>query len=99
MGFRTQLCPPHFSATRRKSSGKQQPNLRHHVRVYSAAWRPRSYGGGTMKNKSILIMIGLALYCACAVAQQTAPAASAPYAGATISDFKGKVSIQLPAQA
>jgi|GEM_PF-961266 hypothetical protein len=52
-----------------------------------------------MKNKSILIMIGLALYCACAVAQQTAPAASAPYAGATISDFKGKVSIQLPAQA
>jgi uncharacterized membrane protein YgcG len=52
-----------------------------------------------MKNKSIFILIGIALYCTGAVAQQTAPAASAPYAGATISDFKGKVSIQLPAQA
>jgi uncharacterized membrane protein YgcG len=41
------------------------------------------------------------LYCAFAVAQEASqPAvASAPYAGATISDFKGKVSIQLPAQA
>jgi hypothetical protein len=40
------------------------------------------------------------LYCACAVAQEKPPAAvNAPYAGATISDFKGKVSIQLPAQA
>ena len=40
------------------------------------------------------------LYCACAAAQEfTTAAASAPYAGATISDFKGKVSIQLPAQA
>src|SRR5262249_52450161 len=51
-----------------------------------------------MKNK-IFTMIGVALYCACAVAQQTPPATvNAPYAGATISDFKGKVSIQLPAQ-
>lgn len=54
-----------------------------------------------MKNKSLLILIGIALYCAGAMAQQTTQAAtaSAPYAGATISDFKGKVSIQLPAQA
>src|SRR6478609_7614049 len=53
-----------------------------------------------MKNKITLTIVFLALYCACAAAQQTpAAAASAPYAGATISDFKGKVSIQLPAQA
>jgi uncharacterized membrane protein YgcG len=53
-----------------------------------------------MKNKSVLTIIGVLLYCVCAVAQQAPPAAvSAPYAGATISDFKGKVGIQLPAQA
>jgi hypothetical protein len=53
-----------------------------------------------MKSKITLTIVGLVLYCACAAAQQTpAAAASAPYAGATISDFKGKVSIQLPAQA
>jgi len=54
-----------------------------------------------MKNKSFYtIIIGVMLYCACAAAQQTTSAAvNAPYAGATISDFKGKVSIQLPAQA
>lgn len=51
-----------------------------------------------MKSKITLTIVFVALYCACAVAQQV-PAASAPYAGATISDFKGKVSIQLPAQA
>jgi len=51
-----------------------------------------------MKSKLTLTIVFLALYCGCAAAQQ-APAASAPYAGATISDFKGKVSIQLPAQA
>jgi uncharacterized membrane protein YgcG len=51
-----------------------------------------------MKTKLILIIVGLVLYSACAAAQQTPAAASAPYAGATISDFKGKVSIQLPAQ-
>ena len=51
-----------------------------------------------MKSRLTLTIVFLALYCACATAQQ-APAASAPYAGATISDFKGKVSIQLPAQA
>src|SRR5579859_3101801 len=52
-----------------------------------------------MKSKLTLTIVGLVLYCACAAAQQTpAAAASAPYAGATISDFKGKVSIQLPAQ-
>ena len=54
-----------------------------------------------MKNKLIFTLIGLVLYCATAVAQESrqAATASAPYAGATISDFKGKVSIQLPAQA
>lgn len=53
-----------------------------------------------MKSKISLTIVFLALYCACALAQQApAAAASAPYAGATISDFKGKVSIQLPAQA
>jgi hypothetical protein len=54
-----------------------------------------------MKNKMIFMLISFVLYCASAVpqeSQQTA-SASAPYAGATISDFKGKVSIQLPAQA
>lgn len=54
-----------------------------------------------MKNKLIFTLIGFALYCATATAQEASqPAvASAPYAGATISDFKGKVGIQLPAQA
>lgn len=52
-----------------------------------------------MKNKLTFTIIGVVLLCACAAAQQTPPAAvSVPYAGATISDFKGKVSIQLPAQ-
>jgi hypothetical protein len=50
-------------------------------------------------NKSIVTLIGLILYCACAKAQEPAAPASAPYAGATVSDFKGKVSIQLPARA
>src|SRR5258707_3946943 len=59
-----------------------------------------------MKNKStfnlVLSMIGFLLFCLSGVAQEASPAtaaASAPYAGATISDFKGKVSIQLPAHA
>ena len=53
-----------------------------------------------MKNKMAITMIGATMYCACAMAQQSSPAAvNAPYAGATISDFKGKISIQLPAQA
>jgi hypothetical protein len=54
-----------------------------------------------MKNKLFFTLIGVVLYGAFAVAQEAsqAPATSAPYAGATISDFKGKVSIQLPAQA
>jgi FecR protein len=57
-----------------------------------------------MKNKSrftfFFLIIGFVLYGNCAAAQE-APSASvsAPYAGATISDFKGKVGIQLPAQA
>jgi hypothetical protein len=53
-----------------------------------------------MKNKSVLTVVAFMLYCICAAAQE-APSApvSAPYAGATISDFKGKVGIQLPAQA
>ncbi|HEY1937201.1 MAG TPA: FecR family protein [Candidatus Angelobacter sp.] len=53
-----------------------------------------------MKNKMIFAAAGFLLYCACALAQESQSAtASVPYAGATISDFKGKVSIQLPAQA
>ena len=53
-----------------------------------------------MKNKMVLAMIGAALVCASAAAQQApSTTVSAPYAGATISDFKGKVGIQLPAQA
>jgi hypothetical protein len=52
-----------------------------------------------MKSKITLTIVFLALYCACAAAQQAPATANAPYAGATISDFKGKVSIQLPAQA
>lgn len=53
-----------------------------------------------MKNKpSFILSILIVFSCALARAQQVPPAvASAPYAGATISDFKGKVSIQLPAQ-
>lgn len=56
-----------------------------------------------------LTMIALLLFCVLAAGQQstapavTAPAVSAPpvnapYAGATISDFRGRVSIQLPGQ-
>ncbi|HEV7672911.1 MAG TPA: FecR family protein [Candidatus Angelobacter sp.] len=54
-----------------------------------------------MKTKLFLTLIGFALYFTSAPGQEApqAAAASAPYAGATISDFKGKVSIQLPAQA
>jgi hypothetical protein len=52
-----------------------------------------------MKNRISNMIIGVVLVCACAVAQEKPPAAvNAPYAGATISDFNGKVSIQLPAQ-
>jgi hypothetical protein len=54
-----------------------------------------------MKNKSTFTLVGLVLFYVSAVAQESQQGitASAPYAGATISDFKGKVSIQLPAQA
>jgi FecR-like protein len=53
-----------------------------------------------MKHKLSTMIAGLALFCACAAAQEKSPAAvNAPYAGATVSDFKGKVSVQLPAQA
>lgn len=53
-----------------------------------------------MKNKLVFALIGVAMYCATAAAQQDSPAAvSVPYAGATVSDFKGKIGIQLPAQA
>jgi uncharacterized membrane protein YgcG len=53
-----------------------------------------------MKTKVVYTLIALALFCAGAAAHETGQATvSAPYAGATISDFKGKVSIQLPAQA
>jgi uncharacterized membrane protein YgcG len=53
-----------------------------------------------MKNKPVFTLsVLIVLFCACATAQQAPSAvANAPYAGATVSDFKGKVSIQLPAQ-
>jgi len=52
-----------------------------------------------MKIKTFFPIIGLVVVCVSAIGQQAAPAAvNAPFAGATISDFKGKVSIQLPAQ-
>jgi uncharacterized membrane protein YgcG len=52
-----------------------------------------------MKNKLLFIVIGAVVLCISAAAQQAPAAVNAPYAGATISDFKGKVSIQLPTQA
>ena len=56
-----------------------------------------------MKNRiSLTIFAGVALYCVSAFAQEkpsAAAAVNAPYAGATVSDFKGKVSVQLPTQA
>lgn len=53
-----------------------------------------------MKPKLSMIIASLALFTVCAVAQEKSPTAvNAPYAGATVSDFKGKVSVQLPAQA
>src|SRR5262245_46302631 len=45
-------------------------------------------------------VIGLLLYCTLVAAQEPTPApVKAPFAGATISDFKGKVGIQIPGQA
>lgn len=53
-----------------------------------------------MKHKVFYTIIVLALFCACTTAQETTPATvTAPYAGATITDVKGKVNIQLPARA
>ncbi|MCU1219151.1 MAG: hypothetical protein JWN42_348 [Candidatus Angelobacter sp.] len=54
-----------------------------------------------MKNKLVFTLISLVLCGAFAAAQESSQAAvaNAPYAGATISDFKGKVGIQLPAHA
>src|SRR5215471_8831744 len=53
-----------------------------------------------MKTALRLQAISLLLYCALAAAQEPAPApVRAPFAGATISDFKGKVGIQVPGQA
>src|ERR1051325_3985610 len=54
------------------------------------------------KRISLTIIAGVALYCVSAFAQEkpsAAAAVNAPYAGATVSDFKGKISVQLPAQA
>ncbi len=52
-----------------------------------------------MKNKLVFTVLSLMLYCSYALAQESAPAVvNAPYAGATITDFKGKISIQLPSQ-
>ena len=53
-----------------------------------------------MKTALRLQVISLVLYSVLAAGQEPAPApAKAPFAGATISDFKGKVGIQLPGQA
>src|SRR5215467_4135331 len=53
-----------------------------------------------MNNKLLFTVTGVLLFCLSSAAQQApAAAVSAPYAGATISDFKGKVSIQLPTKA
>jgi len=54
-----------------------------------------------MKNTLCFWISGLLLFCGLAAAQQTAPPAAtiAPFAGATISDVRGRVSIQLPGQA
>jgi uncharacterized membrane protein YgcG len=53
-----------------------------------------------MRKTSIIVFAGLVLYCAAGLAQEKAPVTvNAPYAGATVSDIKGKVSVQLPAQA
>jgi FecR protein len=53
-----------------------------------------------MKVALRLQVLGLLLYCTLAAAQEPAPAAvKAPFAGATISDFKGSVGIHLPGQA
>ena len=53
-----------------------------------------------MKISLSLRIAGMLLLGGIATAQQNPPAAiSAPYAGATISDFRGKVSIQLPSRA
>jgi hypothetical protein len=53
-----------------------------------------------MKLALRLQVIGLLFYCALVAAQEPAPAVvKAPLAGATISDFKGKIGIQLPGQA
>lgn len=54
-----------------------------------------------MKNRYALKLLFLLLCCGLAAAQepQAAPAPMmAPFAGATVSDFKGKVSVQLPGQ-
>jgi FecR protein len=53
-----------------------------------------------MKVALRLQVLGLLLYCTLIAAQEPAPTAvKAPFAGATISDFKGRVGIQLPGQA
>src|SRR6476620_8455552 len=52
-----------------------------------------------MKSKITLTIVGLVLYCSAVAQQAPSAAVTVPYAGATISDFKGKVGIQLPAQA
>ncbi len=52
-----------------------------------------------MKIALRLQVIGLLLYSTLVMAQEPAPTTvKAPFAGATISDFKGKVGIQLPGQ-
>lgn len=52
-----------------------------------------------MKTALQLKMIGVLLYCSIAAAQEPpSSAGKVPFAGATVSDFKGKVTVQLPSQ-
>jgi FecR protein len=53
-----------------------------------------------MKTALQVHVVGFLLYCSIAAGQEPSPTLiKAPYAGATVSDFKGKVGIQLPGQA
>jgi len=56
-----------------------------------------------LRSRIAIYQIVFLFFCCVAAAQEpaapaTAPAVSAPYAGAIVSDFRGKVSIQLPHQ-
>src|SRR5690349_11586829 len=53
-----------------------------------------------MKQKLVCVIPSLLLFCSLVIAQEPPPAnVTVSSAGATISDFKGKVSLRLPGQA